>query len=835
MTDGETYPRDMVGYGRTPPYADWPNNARVALQFVINYEEGGENNILHGDAASEAFLSEIVGAAPWPGMRHMNMELIYEYGSRAGFWRLHRLFTERSVPVTVYAVATAMARNPEAVAAMNEAGWEIATHGLKWIDYRDMPPTSRRAISRRRSASIPRSRARGRSASIRAARRSTRSGSGMEEGGFRLLRRHLRRRSALLARRAARAATHRPLHARFQRHAICDAAGLQLPAISSTPISRIRSTRSTPRATSRRKCCRSACIAALSAGPGRAASLARFVDYVLEPRSSLDSDPARHRASLDPQTSAAGRLEAVAPHAHAVRRAVRRRLRALALGRGGGLRRGPDRRRRHRRGPGEGDGRRGGQGVDAAEARADRGPSRSRRQARARADADAEFDQRAGERRARPAHARGTARVRRAQRRLSRPLRLSLHHGGQGQEQGRNPRRLRAAASPTTPTPRPRPRSAKSTGSRRCGSRTSCLEREARGSFAAASCPSTTIPAVARSVGVLADRRRRRSRRRRTDRGGRRARDVLARAPRDAVVDDHAGCLIMPGFIDAHIHYPQTQVIGSYGAQLLDWLHNYTFVEEQKFADPAHCARVAEFFLDELFRSGTTTAMVYCTVHPQSVEAFFAAAETARRAHDRRQGDDGPRRAAGRSWTRPQRGYDESKALIERWRGRGRLDYAITPRFAVTSTRGATRGRGRARARVSGLLRPDPCRREQGRDRPRRGSCSRRRKSYLDVYARAGLLGPRSVFGHCIHLLDGEVAALGGEPIGRRVLPDLQSLSRLGPVRSRRGSPRRASGSRSRPTSAAARAIRCCTRRRRATRCCSSTGSRGRRCTPSTA
>ena len=140
MTGKDNYPRDMVGYGRTPPFADWPNGARVAVQFVINYEEGGENNILHGDAASEAFLSEIVGAAPWPGMRHMNMESIYEYGSRAGFWRLHRMFTERSAPVTVYAVATAMARNPEAVAAMNEARWEIATHGLKWIDYRDTPP-----------------------------------------------------------------------------------------------------------------------------------------------------------------------------------------------------------------------------------------------------------------------------------------------------------------------------------------------------------------------------------------------------------------------------------------------------------------------------------------------------------------------------------------------------------------------------------------------------------------------------------------------------------------------------------------------------------------------
>jgi chitin deacetylase len=127
----------MRGYGRNPPHAHWPKGARVAVQFVINYEEGSENNILHGDAASEAFLSEIVGAAPWPGQRHMNMESIYEYGSRAGFWRLQRMFTQRNMPVTVFAVAMAMERNPDAVAAMKEAGWEIASHGLKWIDYRD--------------------------------------------------------------------------------------------------------------------------------------------------------------------------------------------------------------------------------------------------------------------------------------------------------------------------------------------------------------------------------------------------------------------------------------------------------------------------------------------------------------------------------------------------------------------------------------------------------------------------------------------------------------------------------------------------------------------------
>jgi len=131
--------RDLIGYGRNVPQADWPGGARIAVQIVLNYEEGAENCILHGDAASEAFLSEIVGAAPWPGMRHMNMESIYEYGARAGFWRLWRLFTQRGVPVTVFGVATALARNPDVVAAMREAAWEIASHGLKWIDYRDMP------------------------------------------------------------------------------------------------------------------------------------------------------------------------------------------------------------------------------------------------------------------------------------------------------------------------------------------------------------------------------------------------------------------------------------------------------------------------------------------------------------------------------------------------------------------------------------------------------------------------------------------------------------------------------------------------------------------------
>lgn len=131
------YPRDMIGYGRHTPHPNWPGQANIAVQFVINYEEGGENNILHGDEGSEAFLSEIVGAQSWPGQRHMNMESMYEYGSRAGFWRLWRLFGARNMPVTVYGVAMALQRNPDAVAAMKEADWEIASHGLRWIEYRD--------------------------------------------------------------------------------------------------------------------------------------------------------------------------------------------------------------------------------------------------------------------------------------------------------------------------------------------------------------------------------------------------------------------------------------------------------------------------------------------------------------------------------------------------------------------------------------------------------------------------------------------------------------------------------------------------------------------------
>lgn len=129
------YPRDLRGYCGKPPHARWPGGARVAIQFVINYEEGAENCILHGDHASEAFLSEIVGARAYVDQRHMNMESIYEYGARAGFWRLHAMFTKRNLPVTIFGVAMALERNPEAVDAMWAAEWEIASHGYKWIDY----------------------------------------------------------------------------------------------------------------------------------------------------------------------------------------------------------------------------------------------------------------------------------------------------------------------------------------------------------------------------------------------------------------------------------------------------------------------------------------------------------------------------------------------------------------------------------------------------------------------------------------------------------------------------------------------------------------------------
>ncbi len=232
------------------------------------------------------------------------------------------------------------------------------------------------------------------------------------------------------------------------------------------------------------------------------------------------------------------------------------------------------------------------------------------------------------------------------------------------------------------------------------------------------------------------------------------ARDVLARLPADAEVTDYSGKLLLPGFVDAHIHYPQTDMIASYGEQLLEWLERYTFPTERRFEDPGHAAAVAEFFLEELLRNGTTTAVVLGTVHPQSVDAIFEAARTR-----------GLRMIAGKvlmdrncpEYLRdtPARGYAESRALIERWHGRDRLLYAVTPRFAPTSSAEQLRRAGELveefpdvylhthlaenRAEVAWVAELFPSSR-----------------SYLDVYAGFGLVRPRSVFAHCIHLGDAD-------------------------------------------------------------------------------
>ncbi len=228
MTMESPYPRDMKGYGRNPPHADWPGRARIAVQFVVNYEEGGENCILHGDAASEAFLSEIVGAQPWPGQRHMNMESIYEYGARAGFWRLWRMFTERSCPVTVFGVATALARSPEQTAAMREAGWEIASHGLKWIEYKDF--TREDEAQHMREAIRIHTEATGERPLGWYTGRSALNTLSlvMEEGGFVYSADSYADDLPYWVEGPQRAASHRALYARCERYALRHRAGLQL-------------------------------------------------------------------------------------------------------------------------------------------------------------------------------------------------------------------------------------------------------------------------------------------------------------------------------------------------------------------------------------------------------------------------------------------------------------------------------------------------------------------------------------------------------------------------------------------------------------------------------
>lgn len=228
--------------------------------------------------------------------------------------------------------------------------------------------------------------------------------------------------------------------------------------------------------------------------------------------------------------------------------------------------------------------------------------------------------------------------------------------------------------------------------------------------------------------------------------------------PAKLAVDRHPDALIMPGFIDPHIHYPQTQVIASYGAQLLEWLEKYTFVEEQKFRDPVHASRNAAFFLDELARNGTTTAVAYCSAHPGSADALFAEAD--RRNAGMIAGNavmdrNGPPALLKAS----ENAVAVSRDLIARWHGKGRQRYAVTPRFAITST-------GAQLAELGALLHEFPTALMQTHLDENRDEIAAIKRlfpddaSYTAVYHRFGLLGPRSLMGHCIHLDDSEVALL---------------------------------------------------------------------------
>jgi guanine deaminase len=234
--------------------------------------------------------------------------------------------------------------------------------------------------------------------------------------------------------------------------------------------------------------------------------------------------------------------------------------------------------------------------------------------------------------------------------------------------------------------------------------------------------------------------------------------DVVKAAAQDAQRIDHRPHLILSGFIDPHNHFPQMQVIGSYGTQLLDWLNRYTFVEEQKFADEAHSARIAALYMDEMIRHGTTTAAAYCSVHRASAEAFFSEAE--KRSMLMIGGKVMmDRNAPDKLRDTPQSSYDNSKALIEKWHGRGRAHYAISPRFGITSTDAQLE-------MAQALVKEHPDCFMQTHLSENHAEIARTKalfpwaRDYTDVYERYGLLGPKSLFGHCIHLEPREIAAL---------------------------------------------------------------------------
>lgn len=234
--------------------------------------------------------------------------------------------------------------------------------------------------------------------------------------------------------------------------------------------------------------------------------------------------------------------------------------------------------------------------------------------------------------------------------------------------------------------------------------------------------------------------------------------DVRKLARADVEIADHRPNLILPGFIDTHLHFPQTQAIASYGAQLLEWLNTYIFVEEQKFACASHAAEVADRFMDELLSNGTTTAVAYCSVHPESVDAYFAAAEARgmRMIGGKVMMD---RNAPDALRDTPQQGYDQTKRLIEKWHGRGRAHYAISPRFAITST-------PEQMEMSQALVAEHPScyvqthLSENHDEIAFATSLYPGAKDYTDIYARYGLLNERTLLGHCIHLSDREISVL---------------------------------------------------------------------------
>ncbi|MBA6117105.1 guanine deaminase [Pseudomonas putida] len=232
------------------------------------------------------------------------------------------------------------------------------------------------------------------------------------------------------------------------------------------------------------------------------------------------------------------------------------------------------------------------------------------------------------------------------------------------------------------------------------------------------------------------------------------AAEVLGRLPDGVVPEHYPDAIISAGFIDTHVHYPQTEMIGAYGEQLLEWLNTYTFVAEQRFASPEHAERIAKVFLRELLRAGTTTAVVYCTVHPQSVDAFFTESSrfNTRMVAGKVLMD---RNAPEALLDTAQRGYDESKALINRWHNQGRQHYCITPRFAPTSTEAQLEVCGTlVREHPDAFIQTHLC---ENRDEIKWVlELFPARKSYLDVYAHAGLVRDRSVFGHGIHLTEAD-------------------------------------------------------------------------------